>query len=144
MITVEEIKSAIGKVKALFPELQTLYQSIPETYCSCDEPGVCCAFLPEMTWLEALQWTRFIRDMPITEKTVMLRKFVEFYLTTPMRHSGCPFLMDGNCGIYVSFVAERHSSHHGMIVWAPDFAKLGFSSMTADQQIEFTHFSYHV
>ena len=100
MITADEIKSAIGEVKPLFTKLQTIYQSLPDTHCSCDEPGVCCAFLPEMTWLEALQWASFIRDMPKNEKTVMLRKFVEFFLTTPMRHSGCPFLVTGKCGIY--------------------------------------------
>ncbi len=100
MIEIEEINAATNDVKPLFSELQNLYDCLPETRCCCDQPGICCAFLPQMTWVEALQWVGFIKDLPAPARPEILRKFVEFYLTTPLHHTGCPFLMDGNCGIY--------------------------------------------
>jgi len=56
MITIEEINADLNDVKPLFSELQNLYGRLPATDCRCDQPGVCCAFLPEMTWVEALRW----------------------------------------------------------------------------------------
>jgi len=100
MIKIEEINAAINDVKPLFSELQNLYSSLPETRCGCHQPGVCCAFFPEMTWVEALRWMGVIKDLREAAMREILRKFVEFYLTTPIRHTGCPFLRDGRCGIY--------------------------------------------
>ncbi|MGD9076910.1 MAG: hypothetical protein PVJ69_16955, partial [Desulfobacteraceae bacterium] len=73
---------------------------LPETQCTCDEPGVCCMFLPEMTMLEALQWMERMRAMSDEDLTSTLRRFVEFYLTNPARLTGCPFRDDGACSIY--------------------------------------------
>ena len=100
MITIEEINAAINEVKPLFADLQNLYDSSPETQCRCDQPGVCCTFLPQITGLEAIQWVAVINDLPEAARRDILRKFVEFYLTTPLRHTGCSFLSDGHCGIY--------------------------------------------
>ena len=50
--------------------------------------------------MEALRWIGVIKDLQQAAMREILRKFVEFYLTTPIRHTGCPFLMDGHCGIY--------------------------------------------
>ena len=100
MIRIEEINAVISDVKPLFSELQNLYGRLPQTHCRCQQPGICCAFLPEMTWLEALRWLGVIKDLPQAARCETLRKFVEFYLTTPIRHTGCPFLMDGRCAIY--------------------------------------------
>lgn len=64
-------------------------------------PGGCCIFLPEMTGVEALQWVWIIQRMSDPERIVTLRKFVEFYLTNPVRHLGCPFrTAEGACSIY--------------------------------------------
>ena len=100
MIAIEEINVAINEVKPLFVELQKLYDRLPETLCQCEQGGVCCAFLPQMTWLEALQWIRVIQEMPADARTRALLTFLEFYLTNPIRRSGCPFLEKGACGIY--------------------------------------------
>ena len=100
MIRIEEINAVINDVKPLFSELQNLYGRLPQTHCRCQQPGVCCAFLPEMTWVEALRWIGVIKGLPQAAMREILRKFVKFYLTTPIRHTGCPFLMDGRCGIY--------------------------------------------
>lgn len=100
MITPEKLNSAITAARPLFSEIQRLYQRLPETRCRCDLPGVCCTFLPEMTWVEALHWTSIIKNIAGPPKVKILRKFIEFYLTTPMRHCGCPFLIDRNCSIY--------------------------------------------
>jgi hypothetical protein len=85
MITIEEISAAIHEVKPLFGELQNLYDSLPETQCRCDQPGVCCIFLPQITGMEALQWMDVIKDLTESARHEIVRKFVEFYLTTPLR-----------------------------------------------------------
>ncbi len=100
MITAEEIKSAICEAKPLFPELQALYRSLPETHCGCDEPGVCCTFLPEMTWIEALQWVHIIQQLTEEARFDTIKRFMTFYLTNPVHNSGCPFRQHTACGIY--------------------------------------------
>jgi Fe-S-cluster containining protein len=102
MITIEEINAAINEAKPLFLELQQLYNRLPETGCQCEQPGVCCEFLPEMTWLEALQWIDLIQQMPDDVREKILQTFLEFYLTNPIRSDGCPFLRNGACGNYES------------------------------------------
>ncbi len=102
MIAIEEINTAINEVKPLFVELQKLYNRLPETGCQCEQPGVCCAFLPQMTWLEALHWIDLIQQMPDDAREKILQTFLEFYLTSPIRSNGCPFLKNGACGIYES------------------------------------------
>jgi Fe-S-cluster containining protein len=100
MITKEDLGAAISKAKPLFGRLQDLYEGLPETQCACDEPGVCCMFLPEMTMLEAMQWTERMQAMSVAELTSTLRSFVTFYLTNPARLTGCPFRDNGACSIY--------------------------------------------
>lgn len=100
MIKIQEINAALHDVQPLISELQNLYDCLPKTLCRCDQPGICCTFLPQMTCVEALQWVRVIKGMPAPARPEILRKFVEFYLTTPIRHTGCPFLIAGGCGIY--------------------------------------------
>ena len=100
MITIEEINATINEVKTLFSALQKLYNCLPETDCQCEQPGVCCAFLPEMTWMEALQWIDYIQQMPADARAKTLKRFLEFYLTNPLRSKGCPFLENGACSIY--------------------------------------------
>ena len=100
MIPNSEFQRAAHKAQPIFEKIQGLYQQLPETTCTCEEPGTCCAFLPEITLMEALQWFRVMRQMPDVERVALIRKFVEFYLTNPIRQIGCPFLSEGNCGIY--------------------------------------------
>lgn len=100
MITKEDLVAALEIATPLFEKLQSLYQRLPDTRCDCEQPGVCCRFLPEMTTLEALQWVKVLRDLPDDEFTEKLRTFVEFYFSNPARLIGCPFLNDGGCSIY--------------------------------------------
>lgn len=100
MISNKEIQEVAHKAQPVFEKIQSLYQQLPETTCACEEPGTCCAFLPEITLMEALQWFRVMQQMPDAERVALIRKFVEFYLTNPIRHIGCPFLSEGHCGIY--------------------------------------------
>ena len=100
MINAKDLHAVMPTAESLFERLQNLYGKMPETLCECDEPGVCCRFLPEMTALEALQWIRVIQEMPDPEATAVLKAFIAFYFTNPARISGCPFLKDGGCTIY--------------------------------------------
>ena len=100
MISSREIIEATQSARPVFDKIQILYRQLPETICDCKEPGACCAFLPQMTLMEALQWFRVLHQMADAEREVLIRKFVEFYLTNPVRQLGCPFLSKGRCGIY--------------------------------------------
>jgi Fe-S-cluster containining protein len=100
MISNTGFQEAAYKTKTVFEKIQSLYQQLPETTCACEEPGICCVFLPEMTLTEALMWLQLLQQMPDAERVTFIRKFVEFYLTNPIRRIGCPFLYEGYCGIY--------------------------------------------
>ena len=103
MISNSEIIEAVQKAQPVFEKIQRLYRQMPETTCDCKEPGTCCAFLPEMTLMEALQWFQVMQQMPDAERVALIGKFVEFYLTNPIRRTGCPFLSKGTAG-FTSFV----------------------------------------
>jgi len=100
MITLEDVGSAMPVAERLFPQLGDLYGRLPETRCTCDQPGLCCKFLPEMTVLEALHWIRLMQGMSDLELTTTFQSFVKFFLTNPARLSECPFLKGGACTIY--------------------------------------------
>ena len=100
MIEINDLQTAINESAPLLKSLQSLYQRLPETRCQCEQTGVCCAFLPEMTWMEAIQWSRVIQEMSAGARAGILQKFLEFYLTNPLRQAGCPFLENGTCSIY--------------------------------------------
>jgi Fe-S-cluster containining protein len=100
MISNKEIQEAAHKARPVFEKIQSLYQQLPETTCACAKPGTCCAFLPEITLMEALQWLRVLQQMQDAARVALTLKFVEFYLTNPVRQIGCPFLSEGHCGIY--------------------------------------------
>ena len=100
MIHPEDLSAALSAANPLFQELQSLYRRLPDTQCCCDQPGVCCTFLPEMTWIEALQWVEIIRKLTEEARFDLLKRFMTFYLTSPVRHCGCPFLQHKTCGIY--------------------------------------------
>jgi Fe-S-cluster containining protein len=53
-----------------------------------------------MTGIEALRWLSIILEMPQHEQNKIVRKFVEFYFTNPIRQAGCPFVANGSCSIY--------------------------------------------
>ena len=90
----------IKKARPLFRELHLFYRDLPDTECRCERPGICCAFLPEMTGIEALQWFDLIGNLPGRQKNAIIQKFVTFYLTNPIHSSSCPFLENGSCSIY--------------------------------------------
>lgn len=102
MITREEIDSAIRTAEPMFDELDKVYARLPDTRCDCEKPGICCAYLPEMTTLEALRWLRVMRDLPDEALGEKLRQFVLFYFLNPVRLTGCPFLENGGCTIYAA------------------------------------------
>ena len=100
MIDFKILEEAAGKSKKSFRTLLDSYEKLPETICGCDNIGVCCVSLPEMTVLEALSWIGAITELPPDERTALLQKFVYFYLTNPIRRPGCPFRREGSCTIY--------------------------------------------
>jgi len=130
MIATGDLKTAINKATPMLESLQRLYQRLPETGCQCEQPGVCCAFLPEMTWLEAVQWTGLIQKMPADARAKILQKFLEFYLTNPIRPNGCPFLENGACGIY----ELRPFACRAYGLWSPEFGKVRTQKSRQDRK----------
>jgi uncharacterized protein len=100
MVDFIELATAAEKAGEAFQRLLKTYEKLPETLCRCDSIGICCVSLPEMTALEALLWIGAIDQLPSDERISLLRKFVSFYLTNPVRRPGCPFLSEGSCSIY--------------------------------------------
>jgi Fe-S-cluster containining protein len=119
MIVFNDLETAIHKAEPVLQSLQRLYRRLPETRCQCEQPGVCCAFLPQMTWMEALQWAGLIQQKSADARTAILQKFLEFYLTNPVRSAGCPFLENGACGNY----KLRPFACRAYGLWSPDFGK---------------------
>lgn len=101
MLTHEDIQSAMARGRVSFDTLQGLYLRLPSTRCECENPGICCRFMPEMTLLEALQWIDVLADLPEDHRFALTRRFVEFYLVTPLQQPGCPFLEAGGCSVYL-------------------------------------------
>ncbi len=130
MITIEEINATITNVRPLFAKLQNLYNRLPVTRCQCEQPGVCCAFLPEMTWMEALQWAGLIQEMTADTRTRILQKFLGFYLTNPIRPNGCPFLEKGACTIY----EWRPFACRAYGLWSPEFGKVRTQKSRQDRK----------
>ena len=101
MIDLTDVQNALQKASPLFDELHRLYDRLPATACECDRPGKCCVFMPEMTFVEALNWIRIVFEAPAAERRRLLRRFIAFYMTSPVAASGCPFLDDtGGCANY--------------------------------------------
>jgi Fe-S-cluster containining protein len=100
MITKQDLLSAVKTVAPLFEKLDAVYARLPDTRCDCDQPGMCCRFLPEMTTLEALRWIKLLVELPDDQLTEKLREFVRFYFSNPVQLTGCPFLEDGGCSVY--------------------------------------------
>jgi Fe-S-cluster containining protein len=99
-MTPEDVKSALDIAEPSFVELEDCYRLLPETACGCTTPGRCCTFLPELTFTEALQWMSLINRLPFRQRTDLIRKFLDYYFTSPVRHTGCAFLEAGRCGVY--------------------------------------------
>jgi Fe-S-cluster containining protein len=130
MIAISDLDTAIHKARPMLESLQRLYQRLPQTGCQCEQPGVCCAFLPEMTWMEAVQWAGLIQAMPADGRTKILQKFLEFYLTNPIRPAGCPFLEDGACTIY----ELRPFACRAYGLWSPEFGKVRTQKSRQDRK----------
>lgn len=100
MLTVDELDHALKIARPAFGTLQKIYARLPDTRCDCQRPGECCRYLPQVTLVEALQWIDALRGMPGCTSGTLVWKFVEFYLSNPVRTTNCPFLSDGRCTIY--------------------------------------------
>jgi Fe-S-cluster containining protein len=99
-MTPANLKMALDIGGPLFAELEACYRLLPETACDCKTPGKCCTFLPEITFTEALQWLHMIHRLPLRQRADKIRKFLDYYFTSPVRHKGCSFLEAGRCGVY--------------------------------------------
>ena len=50
--------------------------------------------------MEALQWIDVLAGLPEDHRVALTRRFVAFYLVTPLQQPGCPFLEAGGCSVY--------------------------------------------
>jgi len=68
--------------------------------------------------------------MSANARTGILQKFLEFYLTNPIRHTGCPFLENGTCGIY----ELRPFACRAYGLWSPEFGKVRTQKSRQDRK----------
>jgi Fe-S-cluster containining protein len=95
-----DLKMALDIADPSFVELEAYYRLLPDTACDCKTPGKCCTFSPEITFTEALQWLHLIQRLPLQQQADRIRRFLEYYFSSPVRHKGCSFLEAGRCGVY--------------------------------------------
>jgi hypothetical protein len=69
--------------------------------------------------------------MPADARTKILQKFLEFYLTNPIRPAGCPFLENGACGIY----ELRPFACRAYGLWSPEFGKVRTQKSRQDRKV---------
>jgi Fe-S-cluster containining protein len=100
MIHPDDLRRALETAAPAWGRIQARYGQLAETECACGQPGVCCRFLPEMTFAEALQWVEVLRRLPPPRRADTIRRFIEFYATCPLHTGGCPFLDAGRCSVY--------------------------------------------
>lgn len=100
MALFKDMQNALMSNRPLMAALESLYERLPETLCKCDSPGSCCVFIPEMTVVEAMSWIDALNKKKRVDQIDILRNFIDFYLTNPVRRPGCPFLSDGRCSLY--------------------------------------------
>jgi Fe-S-cluster containining protein len=99
-MTPAELKTALAAAGPSFAVLEAYYRLLPDTACDCITPGKCCIFSPEMTFIEALQLMHLIQRLPMPQRADQIRKFLEYYFSSPVRHKGCSFLEAERCGVY--------------------------------------------
>ena len=80
--------------------------------------------------MEALQWSGVIQQMSANARTGILQKFLEFYLTNPIRDSECPFLENGVCDIY----ELRPFACRAYGLWSPEFGKVRTQNSRRDRK----------
>jgi Fe-S-cluster containining protein len=116
MIKPEDLLRSLETAAPVWVHLQACYGLLAETDCGCSHPGVCCRFLPEITFAEALQWLEVLRGLPPTRREVTIRRFIEFYATCPLHSGGCPFLNEGRCSVY----PQRPFACRAYGLWSPE------------------------
>ena len=80
--------------------------------------------------MEAWQWRGVIQQMSANARTGILQKFLEFYLTNPIRDSECPFLENGVCDIY----ELRPFACRAYGLWSPEFGKVRTQNSRRDRK----------
>jgi hypothetical protein len=110
------------RLESLFPEaapaltvLRTVYARLPAG--SCLRRALCCAFLPEMTFIEALSILERLRGGSPLWRTSLIQKIVRYFFTNPVEISGCPFLEGRDCSLY----AERAFGCRVYGLWSPAY-----------------------
>ncbi len=74
MFQAHALHDEVNRARPLFPEINQLYQRLPQTRCCCEGPGECCLFLPEMTFVEAMQWMDMLLGMEARQRTQFQKK----------------------------------------------------------------------
>lgn len=126
-MTPADLKMALDIAGPSFAELEARYRLLPETTCECKTPGMCCTFLPEITFTEALQWMSVIKQLPFRQQGDQIHKFLDYYFTSPVRHPGCSFLVGGRCGVY----AYRPFACRAYGLWS---VEMGYSRTQGNRQ----------
>jgi hypothetical protein len=95
--------------------LRMVYARLPQGQCR--RQARCCAFLPEMTFIEALPILDQLKSGGPFWRKSLIKKIVRYYFTNPVEVSGCPFLEGKECALY----AERTFGCRAYGLWPPEY-----------------------
>lgn len=96
-------------------ELQRTYNLLPATQC-CRNTH-CCAMLPEMTLLEALDAVQLLVNQSSRVRQQLINNIVSYFFINPVEITACPFLSDRDCLIY----HNRFFGCRAYGLWSPDY-----------------------
>jgi hypothetical protein len=109
------LEGLLSEAAPALTDLRTVYARLPTG--SCRRRARCCAFLPEMTFLETLSILDRLRSgSPLWRKS-LIKKIVRYFFTNPVEISGCPFLESRDCSLY----AERAFGCRAYGLWSPAY-----------------------
>lgn len=104
---------------------------MPDTHClrRCH----CCAFLPDVTFLEALSAFSTLSGLEPPIRNKIFKRLVGYFFLNALEITACPFLEGNHCFIY----AERFFGCRAYGLWSPGYyEKLSENSRRAKQDLE--------
>jgi hypothetical protein len=113
--TLVHLESLLPGAAPALSALQKVYARLPAG--SCGRRARCCAFLPEMTFIEALSILDRLRGSSPLWRKSLIQKIARYFFTNPVEISGCPFLEGRDCSLYT----ERAFGCRAYGLWSPAY-----------------------
>lgn len=131
MISRNDLKELLRSSVLQREQLGNTYLLLPKT--KCHRRTDCCAMLPEMTLLEALDAVHRLTGLPPVLRMRVLRNIVRYFLINPVEITSCPFLENQDCLVY----ENRFFGCRAYGLWSPEYyGKIAERSRQAKSSIQ--------